>query len=87
MVGPLAAGSAIGRQQRLDLSPGLISELVASDHPSSLAGSRLTGQTYQAAFVRHALVVPGPLSSAGPPLVEFGGISEPIGFCAKPGMA
>src|SRR4029453_4336967 len=55
VVGPLAARPTIGRQQRGDLGPGLISELVAPDHPSSLAGSHRTRQTYQAAFVRQAL--------------------------------
>jgi hypothetical protein len=58
MVGPLATRAAVGWQQRGDLGPGLISELVATDHPSSLADSRSTRQTYQAAFVRHALVSP-----------------------------
>src|SRR5919112_69485 len=45
MVGPLATRATVGWQQWGDLSPGLVSELVAADHATSLSRDRQPPET------------------------------------------
>jgi hypothetical protein len=56
MVGPLATGPPGRRQQRGDLGPGLIGELVAADHATSHIEELPAARTYSRA-VRQALVL------------------------------